>query len=124
MLKKFDDKRSESNNILTSDAASLLSGIIVHASDFGHAVKEFNICQTWSDRVNRQFTNQYQQEGKLGIPQTPFMKDLTDPLVLAKNESGFLKFIVQPLYKALNGFYVDDYKIKSLDSNLENNLKT
>jgi cAMP-specific phosphodiesterase 4 len=59
MLKKFDDKRSQANNLLTPEDASLLSGIIVHASDFGHSVKEFEICRTWSERVNREFTNQY-----------------------------------------------------------------
>jgi cAMP-specific phosphodiesterase 4 len=45
-----------------------------------------------------EFSNQYKQEGELGLAQTPFMKDLNNPTILSKNESGFLKVIVLPLY--------------------------
>jgi hypothetical protein len=47
-------------------------------------------------------------EGELGLPQTPFMKDLTNIQILSKNEGGFLKVIVFPLYEALDQFNNND----------------
>lgn len=46
--------------------------------------------------------NQSRMEAELGIPLSPFMLNLENELVMAKNELGFLKFMVQPLYKSLS----------------------
>jgi cAMP-specific phosphodiesterase 4 len=43
----------------------------------------------------------------LGLSQTPFFKDLDIQSIMAKNEMGFLKVIVFPLYEALDEFYKD-----------------
>ena len=51
------------------------------------------------------------------------MKDLNKIDVLSKNESGFLKVIVLPLYKALEGYYSDNAKIKKLAGNIEVNIE-
>lgn len=45
-------------------------------------------------------------EGEIGIPQTPFMKDLSNPIVLSKAEGAFLRVIVYPLYQSLDKFYI------------------
>lgn len=45
-------------------------------------------------------------EGRLKIPQTPFLKGLENPVVMAKGEMNFSKVIVRPLWAALNEFYV------------------
>lgn len=50
------------------------------------------------------------------------MKDLDKMGVLAKNESGFLKVIVHPLFKEIGGFY-DDKVLNILLRNVENNIK-
>ena len=34
----------------------------------------------------------------MSLPQTPFLKNLDDPKIFAKNETGFLKVIVLPLW--------------------------
>jgi hypothetical protein len=52
--------------------------------------------------VNLEFSNQYRMEGEMGLPQTPFMKDLNNIAILSKNEGGFLKVIVFPLYEAVD----------------------
>lgn len=36
------------------------------------------------------------------------MINLDNPLVLAKNEMGFLKFMVQPLYKSIADTFLND----------------
>jgi|688.fasta_scaffold653543_1 calcium/calmodulin-dependent 3',5'-cyclic nucleotide phosphodiesterase len=53
-------------------------------------------------------------EGELGLPQTPFMKDLTNIQILSKNEGGFLKVIVFPLYEALDQFNNNDNNMRRL----------
>ena len=54
--------------------------------------------------MNQEFQNQYEEEGLLGITQTPYMKDLNKTDVYAKAESGFMGFIVYPLWNMLNIF--------------------
>ena len=42
------------------------------------------------------------------------MKDLTNLSVLSKNEGGFLKVIVFPLYEALDQFAGVDFRTKKM----------
>ena len=51
------------------------------------------------------------------------MKDLENKAVLAKNEFGFLKVIVYPLFQALNKFYGEDTLLKKFKKNIETNIK-
>lgn len=62
-------------------------------------------------------------EGELGLPQAPFMKDLTNITILSKNEGGFLKVIVFPLYEAMDQYCGTDLKIRRLRQYAENNIK-
>ena len=81
LIKEFEESNDtidESNNIL-------LTNMIVHTSDFAGCVKSFEICQTWSDLLSQEFSNQYIEEGRLGLEQTPFMKDLKNKLIKSKN---------------------------------------
>lgn len=97
--------------------------MIVHTSDFGGSAKDFEICKQWSLKVNLEFSNQYKMEGELELPQTPFMKDLTNIQILSKNEGGFLKVIVFPLYEAIDEFNGTDFNIRRLKQYVENNIK-
>lgn len=96
--------------------------MIVHTSDFAGCVKTFGICQTWSDLLSEEFRKQYIEEGRLGIDQTPFMKDLKNMLIKSKNEAGFLRVIVQPLYESISHFYVNDQRVRKMLSNVTQNL--
>ena len=59
----------------------------------------------------------------MGLPQTPFMKDLTNINILSKNEGGFLKVIVVPLYQAMDEFCGNDVKVHSLRGYIEKNIE-
>ncbi|KRX08648.1 hypothetical protein PPERSA_03519 [Pseudocohnilembus persalinus] len=87
-----------------TDDLIYLQGTILHTADFTGGAKPFPISRIWSERVNQEFTAQYIEEGKRGLPQTPFFKDLDKPHIAAKGEIGFFKFIVQPLWDLLNEF--------------------
>ena len=104
---------------LGRDHCNLISNIIVHSSDFAGSIKPFEICKEWSLRVNQEFANQYKTEGELGLPQTPFMKDLQNPAVLSKAEGGFLKVIVYPLYQALDKMYLTEGMVHKFKKNIE-----
>lgn len=49
---------------------------MIHTADFSGGSKNWEISKIWSLRVNKEFEAQYNDEGRLGIDQTPFMKDL------------------------------------------------
>ena len=121
LLKKFNmikaDYFSEEPN------KEVLCNMIVHSSDFAGSIKEFKICEEWSMRVNQEFTKQYKVETELNLPQTPFMKDLENRAIVAKNEAGFLKVIVYPLYEALNSFYENAKILKIFKDNIDTNIK-
>ena len=80
--------------------------MIIHTADFNGGAKIFEVSRVWSERVNKEFSAQYEEEGRLGITQTPFLKDLDRLHVLAKSEMGFFKVIVRPLWFTLNAFFV------------------
>lgn len=72
--------------------------------------------------MNLEFSNQYKREGELGLPQTPFLKDLNNISVLSKNEGGFLKVIVFPLYECMDEFCVNDPRVQKLREYAETNI--
>jgi hypothetical protein len=51
------------------------------------------------------------------------MKDLTNISTLSRNEGGFLKVIVLPLYVAMDEFAEKDPRVRQLRSHVENNMR-
>lgn len=118
LLNKFNE-RINNGKALDREDTPLLCSIIVHSGDFAGSIKEFEVCKEWAHRVNIEFSNQYKVEGELGLPQTPFMKDLTDPVIMSKAEGGFLSVIVYPLYQALDKLYPSESAIHRMKKNIE-----
>ncbi|KAL4468314.1 hypothetical protein ABPG72_010715 [Tetrahymena utriculariae] len=107
--KNYDDQSKTTTNIPEAEI-DLLTGMIIHTADFTGAAKPFQLSRQWSEKVNREFHNQYIEEGKRGVEQTSFMKDLDVLHVMAKAEKGFLNVIVLPLWQSLNDFYKGELK--------------
>ena len=96
------------------------AGLLVHCADLSHPCKEFNNYQKWSKKVCDEFTLQYEEEVKLGLPPTEIMKDLNKPEVYYANEFGFLKFAIKPLWDCINlwlGPRINQY-MENLDENI------
>jgi len=106
---------------LGEEEVLILSGIILHTADFHGCAQKFSLSRQWSQRINFEFTEQYNEEKLLGIPQTPYLKDLNIKAVMAKNEIGFMKFIVKPLWEALNSYLKDEIAVSV--SNLVANVR-
>ena len=66
--------------------------------------------------------NQYEQESKLGLEKTQYMKDLNISRVWYQNESGFMKVIVLPLYEEIYNFYEDEVTKGMLERGRKNLL--
>jgi len=105
----------------TPDDIRIFIGIVIHAADLSGPTKEFPVAKAWALRINTEFTNQYKEEERLGLPLTPFYKDLEMPQVMAKSEIGFVSFMVKPLWELFNEFTNNTCAIQV--KNLELNIK-
>ena len=79
-----------------------MSAFLVHCSDLAHPTKNFNLFSKWSNLVCIEFSNQYEEEVRRGLPPTEFMKGLDEPVAYYKNEIGFLTVVIKPLWECLN----------------------
>ncbi len=57
LLKEFETKTKEFEK--SDDDLKLLCGMIIHTADFGGCAKKFDISRQWSERVNKEFEEQY-----------------------------------------------------------------
>ena len=60
VLKKFDEKKNQFKKGDFEDE-KIISGMLIHSSDFAGSIKEFSVCYTWSQMVNEEFKNQSRQ---------------------------------------------------------------
>jgi hypothetical protein len=56
-----------------------------------------DIAARWAAGLAEEFSNQADAEEKLGLPVTPFMTGLRDPIGSAKSQVGFVDFVLLPL---------------------------
>ncbi|CAD8181295.1 unnamed protein product [Paramecium octaurelia] len=101
---KFGQSLGDPKIFKSDDNKLLLSGFLTHAADFFGAAKSYQIARVWSERLRREFQAQSQLEDIVGIAQTPYLRNLDNEIQYAKNEIGFLKVIVKPIYESLNQF--------------------
>lgn len=99
----------------------LFSGMMIHSCDLYSSTKKFDVAKQWSLKVNSEFTLQTEDEAKLGLPITPYMKDLNKSSVLAKAEIGFIKFVQKPIWNSINNFF--DGNLSFALNNIEENIK-
>jgi len=78
---------------------ALFMGNVVHAADLGSTATRPPIYFDWMQRVFREFFHQGGEEKALGLPVTPFMDRPTASI--PKAQLGFLKYLCQPLFKAM-----------------------
>jgi len=106
---------------LTEQDISLVTGYFVHAADLSGPAKEFKLAYLWATRVNKEFSNQVNEEKELGLPLTKHMMNLEDPKVMAKNEIGFMKFVIKPLWETINEYTNGSMRIATVQ--VEENIR-
>jgi hypothetical protein len=106
ILQKF--KKSTPEPIKENFEDEIMS-FFIHTADLSGATKKYELSKIWAKKINKEFTAQYEEETKLGLPQTPHFKGLDDDYIFHKNECGFRKFIILPLYETMkrldDGFF-------------------
>ena len=122
-LKKLETSVSEP---LKENYEDEILSFFIHTADLSGAAKKFELSKIWAKKINEEFSAQYVEEISLGITQTPHFKDLHDEENFHKNECGFRKFIILPLYqtmKSLDEYFFKGFSGKSKGLKLiENNL--
>ena len=94
---------------------------LIHTADYSGNVQQFEISKVWSQLINEEFIGQFNDELEKQIPVTSFYKGLDYLHYFAKNEIGFINFIVLPLYKLVDEFLEGDLKVPV--QNIQNNLE-
>jgi len=100
----------------------LISELLIHGSDLSNATRPYNILHKWAKYVNQEFTLQTEAEKRLYLPVTEYMLRLDEDIVFYKNEMGFNKFFIKPLWTCMNRWL--NPHISFMMDNLENNINT
>jgi hypothetical protein len=86
----------------------------LHTADLSGAAKTYEVSKIWAKKINKEFSRQFEEEIKLGLPQTAHFKGLDNDMIFHKNECGFRKFIILPLYETMkaldDGFFIGNKK--------------
>ena len=96
--------------------------LLVHCCDLAHITKSFAICSHWSQLLRQEMISQSKEETTLGLPVTPFMRDLEDSRSFYKNEISFTTVIVQPLWECVN-LGLQPYTLQQM-KNLSENIQS
>jgi hypothetical protein len=101
------------------DDRKLLCSVILHAADLSNPTRRFSQAFEWAERLGDEFQYQVDLEQSLGLPVAPFMLKVKEKLMMAKNETFFIRAYVEPLYVKLCAMFPE---ICLRLTNLTNNL--
>lgn len=102
--------------------AQFLVEVLLHAADLSNPCMPTDVSQRWVKALHEEFTCQVQDERRMGLPVTSFMDGLTDSVVAAKSQIGFLDFVIHPLYDPIFNLFPGS-ELEEPKSNLEANRK-
>lgn len=89
------------------EARLLVKGLALHAADVSNPAKRFGTAAAWADRVRAEFYEQGDEERARGLPIAAGF-DRESEIPMGKFQLGFIRFIVQPLYRQINDANCDD----------------
>merc|ERR1712048_639091 len=92
-----------SSDFLDNDASLKTCSALLHCADIVHPALPWATHKKISLMITSEFFNQFQEEERQGLPTLAFMGKSPDDLrELAKNQVGFIQFVVAPLFSALS----------------------
>lgn len=95
----------------------LLYKILIKCSDVSNPTKDLSICLPWTRLIMSEFMSQGDMEKKLGIPVSPYMD--RDNQNVPSCQTGFIDYVVQPLFVALDTFQTVPNILSRLTKNRE-----
>ncbi|KAI8925161.1 hypothetical protein BC831DRAFT_401545, partial [Entophlyctis helioformis] len=86
------------------DRHSLMQ-MLMKCADVSNPTKSWPIYQEWITRITEEFFNQGDREKALGLPISPFCnRDGPNAANPTSSQQGFIEFIVNPLFEALEAW--------------------
>ncbi|KAI9332882.1 hypothetical protein DFJ73DRAFT_630142 [Zopfochytrium polystomum] len=118
MFKKKVLAAEKFDPVATREDRILLMQMLMKCSDVSNPTKAWPQYSRWIDRITQEWYLQGDREKALGLPVSPFMnRDSQSATNPASAQSGFINFIVAPLFDAF-GSWADVTEIKkALDLN-------
>merc|ERR1712203_790349 len=83
--------------VAKKEDGEFLVELFLHAADIGNPFMPPDISYQWGQMIAKEFTEQVEDERRLGLPVTAMMVGLTDQKKNAKGRMGFIDFVVMPL---------------------------
>jgi hypothetical protein len=83
--------------VAKKDNGEFIAELFLHAADIGNPFMPPDISFRWGQMIAKEFTEQVEDERRLGLPVTSMMVGLTDQKKNAKSRVGFIEFVVMPL---------------------------
>eukprot|EP00471_Norrisiella_sphaerica_P003777 CAMPEP_0184491028 /NCGR_PEP_ID=MMETSP0113_2-20130426/19458_1 /TAXON_ID=91329 /ORGANISM="Norrisiella sphaerica, Strain BC52" /LENGTH=488 /DNA_ID=CAMNT_0026875205 /DNA_START=852 /DNA_END=2318 /DNA_ORIENTATION=- len=114
---------SENVDKKDGDTRLMILRIAIKCADLGHVAKSFDQHRRWTGRITEEMYLQGDTEKKIGMKPSPIM-DRDANKNIAKSQLGFIKFLVEPMYKEFICFLEKDDRLlklpclKQLKSNL------
>lgn len=97
-------------------------GTLLHSVDISNPLlPEFDLSRKWAERINEEFIYQYQNELKLGLPETKMWASLLSNSGFYKSQVGFIDFIVSPLWTVVTDMFRDLEQEGNLVKNMSAN---
>lgn len=82
---------------IQGDQSQFLVESLIHVADIGNPMQINVNAVRWGEALAEEFSLQADKELELGLPVTPFMQGLRDPVGRAKSQIGFVDFVLMPL---------------------------
>ena len=103
-----------------TDNTEFICEFVLHCCDIGAQTFPTDTAARWSVMILTEFRAQVSDEQELGIPVTGHMAKLDTPMDIARVQGGFIEYIVQPCWRALQlGLPKVKIGLDNLQANLE-----
>ncbi|KAI9099265.1 Pde4d2 in complex with inhibitor Npv [Phlyctochytrium arcticum] len=101
----------------TREDRMLLWKILIKCADVSNPTKCWALYERWCHLILEEFFRQGDQEKRMGIPVSPYMD--RDNLNIPSSQSGFIEFVVSPLFEAFDKYAPIPHIIQTLQRNRE-----
>eukprot|EP01029_Cantina_marsupialis_P001691 TRINITY_DN114_c0_g1_i2.p1 TRINITY_DN114_c0_g1~~TRINITY_DN114_c0_g1_i2.p1 ORF type:complete len:946 (-),score=238.84 TRINITY_DN114_c0_g1_i2:223-2667(-) len=93
---------------------------ILHTADLNAQAMPWKIAYHWCNDLIEEFHLQSIREKESGVPQTPHMQNLDDPVAALHMQINFLQYVIVPMWEAFGNLFPS---LSILVDNLHNNIK-
>lgn len=120
-LRRFADRNAgkKESESPPHDRRQFYVNTLIHLGDMAaQTLPNFEASKKWGYRIVEEFQNQAAQEGKLGLPVSPFMAKLSTEVDVAMSQVAFIDYVVGPLITVIIKIFPE---LEELEGNAKRN---